>query len=110
MKIEDDEMVWRFQENLSDDLWERYGDEKELENAQDDFLEINPEKEWTDTEDAKRLLISLWKEDIEKFKQKCKKLGYDDDEINKVCEEIIGDGLNYLEYNREGYNNVAPKN
>ena len=110
MKIENDEMVSCFQENLSDDLWDRYGDEEELTNEQDKFLEINPEKEWTDAENAKRLLISLWKEDIKKFRQNCKKLGYNNDEINKVCEEIIKEGLDYLEYDRKGYDSITPKN
>ena len=77
MDILDDEMVGLMQEALSDDLWERY-DEK-IDNSQKE-------------------LIYLWNKDIVIFKQQCKKLGYNVNDINKIVDEIKDKGNRYLEF------------
>ena len=84
MKIEEDEMVSHMQEALSDDLWERYGDEPELEGEEET------------TSKSKEILIKLWNKDIELFKGGCKKLGHNDKEINKTVKTILKEGFDYL--------------
>jgi len=98
LKIDDDEMVECMRERLSDDLWERYGEVEKMLSAEDKFYEEvkNGSKDWQNTKEATNLLISIWKKDIEVFKQRCKLLGHTEKDIEKVVKEIMKKGYMYL--------------
>ena len=105
MDINNDEMIECMRERLSDDLWERY--ELEELDAYDDIYDKatkNGKIDWFETKEAEVMLIKEWKKDIKLFKQKCKKLGYNEEEINKVVESIIKDGCKYLQINEKEVN------